>query len=49
MAWDDYDFEVTTPALGIPQWWYTIWLPLLSVLIVARILGALRRWRGEGG
>jgi TRAP-type C4-dicarboxylate transport system permease small subunit len=49
MAWDDYDFEVTTPALGIPQWWYTIWLPLLSVLIGLRILGALRRWRGEGG
>jgi len=48
MAWDDFRFEVTTPALGISQWIYTIWLPLLSVLIVVRILGALRRWsRGE--
>jgi TRAP-type transport system small permease protein len=48
MAWDDYRFEVTSPALGIPQWIYTVWLPLLSALIVVRILGALRRWsRGE--
>jgi TRAP-type transport system small permease protein len=45
MAWDDYRFEVTSPALGIPQWLYTVWLPLLSALIVVRILGALRRWR----
>jgi TRAP-type C4-dicarboxylate transport system permease small subunit len=45
MAWDDYRFEVTSPALGIPQWIYTVWLPLLSVLIVVRVLGALRRWR----
>jgi TRAP-type C4-dicarboxylate transport system permease small subunit len=48
MAWDDYRFEVTSPALGIPQWIYTIWLPLLSALIVVRILGALRRWRNSG-
>jgi len=48
MAWDDYRFEVTTPALGIAQWIYTIWLPLLSALIVVRVLGALRRWHREG-
>jgi TRAP-type C4-dicarboxylate transport system permease small subunit len=44
MTWDDFRFEVTSPALGIPQWIYTIWLPLLSMLIVVRVLGALRRW-----
>jgi TRAP-type C4-dicarboxylate transport system permease small subunit len=48
MAWDDYRFEVTSPALGIPQWIYTVWLPLLSALIVLRLLGALRRWRKSG-
>jgi TRAP-type C4-dicarboxylate transport system permease small subunit len=37
MAWDDYRFDVTTPALGIPQWLYTVWLPVLSVLIVGRV------------
>lgn len=37
MAWDDYSFEVTSPSLGVPQWWYTFWLPVLSVLIVVRL------------
>ena len=44
MAWDDYRFEVTSPSLGVPQWWYTIWLPLLSIVIVLRLLAVL--WRG---
>ncbi len=43
MTWDDYDFEVTSPSLGIPQWWYSIWLPLLAALIVIRLIGVLRR------
>lgn len=45
MAWDDYNFEVTSPSLGVPQWWYTVWLPLLSGLIVLRLL--LLLWQGE--
>jgi TRAP-type C4-dicarboxylate transport system permease small subunit len=45
MAWDDYKFEVTTPSLGVPQWWYTVWLPAISALIVARLLLQLRRDR----
>jgi len=44
MTWDDYNFEVTSPSLGVPQWWYTIWLPLLSIVIVLRLLAVL--WRG---
>jgi TRAP-type C4-dicarboxylate transport system permease small subunit len=43
MAWDDYRFEVTSPSLGVPQWWYSVWLPVLSLLIVLRLVGALRR------
>lgn len=42
MAWDDYRFEVTSPSLGVPQWWYSVWLPLLSLLIVFRLLGVMR-------
>jgi TRAP-type C4-dicarboxylate transport system permease small subunit len=42
MAWDDYRFDVTSPALGIPQWLYTMWLPLLSVFIVGRLLNLMR-------
>ena len=48
MAWDDFRFEVTSPALGVPQWLYSVWLPLLSLLIVVRLAHRLRR-RGQSG
>jgi len=41
MAWDDFDMEVTSPGLGSPQWFYTVWLPLLSLLVLARIVQGL--------
>lgn len=43
MAWDDYRFEVTSPSLGLPQWWYSVWLPVLSLLIVLRLIGVFRK------
>ncbi|WP_448192614.1 TRAP transporter small permease [Azospirillum sp. sgz301742] len=47
-TWDDYRFEVTSPALGVPQWIYTVWLPLLSVVVALRALGRMvRLMRGE--
>ncbi len=42
-AWDDYDFEVTSPALGVPQWLYTMWLPILAAVVSLRALGRLVR------
>ena len=46
MAWDDFDLEVTSPGLGWPQWIYTVWLPLLALLVLARIVqGFLHVWR----
>jgi len=48
MAYDDFAFEVTSPGLGLPQWWYTIWLPLLAALIVVRlVLFQLAKRRGS--
>ena len=38
MAWDDYQLEVTSPGLGWPQWIYTVWLPLLALLVLGRIV-----------
>lgn len=38
MAWDDFDMEVTSPGLGWPQWIYTVWLPLLAAVVLARIV-----------
>jgi TRAP-type C4-dicarboxylate transport system permease small subunit len=46
MAWDDYELEVTSPGLGAPQWIYTVWLPLLSLLVLARIAqGFFHVWK----
>ena len=46
MAWDEYRFEVTSPGLGLPTWYYTVWLPILSLAIGGRAMGAMiRAWR----
>ncbi|MBN9430543.1 MAG: TRAP transporter small permease [Burkholderiales bacterium] len=45
LFWDDYRFEVTSPGIGVPQWWYTIWLPILALLIAARALQNIIRRR----
>jgi TRAP-type transport system small permease protein len=49
MAWDDYRFEVTSPALGVPQWFYSAWLPGLSLLIVVRLLSLMGRHLHRNG
>jgi TRAP-type C4-dicarboxylate transport system permease small subunit len=47
LTWDEYRFESLTPGLGQPQWLHTGWLPLLSVLVIARAIGRfVRLWRG---
>jgi TRAP-type C4-dicarboxylate transport system permease small subunit len=43
LAWDEYRFEVLSPGLGVPQWQYTVALPLLAGAICLRILGRLVR------
>ncbi|AVP58824.1 TRAP transporter small permease [Pulveribacter suum] len=43
VVWDDYRFEETSPGIGVPQWWYSVWLPILSLLIAARAVGLLVR------
>jgi TRAP-type C4-dicarboxylate transport system permease small subunit len=37
MAWEDYHYEVTSPALDVPQWLYTVWLPVLSFVVLVRL------------
>ena len=49
LAWDDYIYEVTSPGIGVPQWWYTICLPLFALTICWRaIQRGLRLWRTRG-
>ena len=49
---DDWQYGTTSPGIGVPQWIYTVWLPLFSTLITLRILGRLARllvlWRAAG-
>lgn len=50
MVWDEYDFEVLSPGLGHPQWLYTVWLPVLAVLVIGRAMGrVIRLARGADG
>ena len=46
VVWDDYRFEETSPGIGVPQWWYSVWLPVFSALITWRAIGLfIRRGR----
>jgi len=55
VTWDEYAFGETSPGIGVPSWWYSIWLPVFSLAIVLRALGlmarnvrALRQLHAEG-
>ena len=48
MVWDDFRFDETSPGIGVPQWWYSIWLPVISLAIAVRALGLfIRRSRAR--
>lgn len=45
-AYDDFQYEVTSPGIGLPQWWYSGWLPLLGLAISVRaLMHLIRVWR----
>ncbi len=48
MVWDHYIYDEISPGLGLPQWWYSIWLPVLSLAIALRALGRFNRMRRAG-
>lgn len=43
LVWDDIQYGETSPGIGVPQWWYSIWLPIISVAITFRAIGLMRR------
>lgn len=53
LAWEEYDWGETSPALGLPAWIYTIWLPILCLVVLVRVIGRawadVRAARGDGG
>lgn len=48
MVYDDIKFGETSPGIGVPQWWYTIWLPIMSTAIAGRAIGLFVRRGREG-
>ncbi|QFU02785.1 2,3-diketo-L-gulonate TRAP transporter small permease protein YiaM [Halomonas sp. THAF5a] len=36
MTWQEIQWGSLSPGLGLPQWWYLAWLPLLSALMLLR-------------
>ncbi len=43
MAWDEFRFGDTSPAIGIPKWWYSVWLPVFCAILCTRSLQRLSR------
>jgi TRAP-type C4-dicarboxylate transport system permease small subunit len=43
---EEVSLGITSSGIGVPQWWYTIGVPVFSVLIVLRVFqGAYRASR----
>jgi TRAP-type C4-dicarboxylate transport system permease small subunit len=45
LVWDDIQYQETSPGIGVPQWWYSIWLPAIATAITLRLFGLWLRLR----
>jgi TRAP-type C4-dicarboxylate transport system permease small subunit len=46
MVWDEIRYAEISMGLGVPRWWYTAWVPALSLVIAWRAATVLARsWR----
>jgi TRAP-type C4-dicarboxylate transport system permease small subunit len=48
MAWDEFRYNETSPAIGVPKWWYSVWLPVFCGILCARSLQGWQRLRSQG-
>ncbi|QGZ31593.1 TRAP transporter small permease [Stutzerimonas stutzeri] len=47
-ALEEYQWESQSPGLGLPNWWYVVWLPLLALAMAVRLTQmTLDRLRGR--
>ncbi|MGX5217791.1 MULTISPECIES: TRAP transporter small permease [Pseudomonas] len=47
-ALEEYQWDSESPGLGLPNWWYVVWLPLLALLMLFRLTQmTLDRLRGR--
>ncbi|KAA0012778.1 TRAP transporter small permease [Billgrantia pellis] len=42
LTWEEYQWESLSPGLGLPQWWYLLWLPLLAAAMLVRLAQQIR-------
>lgn len=48
VVWDDLQYGETSPGIGVPIWWYSMWTPILALAIAGRALGVfLRAFHGK--
>ncbi len=45
MAWDDFHYAEISSGLGVPRWWYTAWVPALSLVIAFRVFAVFSKTR----
>jgi TRAP-type C4-dicarboxylate transport system permease small subunit len=45
MAWDDFHYAEISSGLGVPRWWYTAWVPALSIVISLRTFAVFSKTR----
>jgi len=45
VVWDEFHFNETTMALGVPRWWYTIWVPVLCFALAWRAAQVVQQVR----
>ncbi len=41
MSWDEFHYGEISMGLGVPRWWYTAWVPALSIVIAFRAFQVL--------
>ena len=47
MAWDDFRYAEISMGLGVPRWWYSAWVPVLSLVIAVRVSQSVKKHRSE--
>jgi TRAP-type C4-dicarboxylate transport system permease small subunit len=47
-TWEEYQWESLSPGMGLPNWWYVVWLPVLALAMAWRLCQmTLDRLRGR--
>lgn len=47
-TYDEWFYGAKSSALGVPQWIYTVWLPICSAVVVLRAMGKLSATLSDG-